>query len=119
MLGRVVVEREQRVELLGDLRGRLGELRTELDLEGLRRNLRVLLVLGVVDLGERRLRRRVRRLRQRGEDIALDVEPAALLGVAPGSCVEARSLDQYSARPPEARQVGQAALAMTCPGSPP
>jgi hypothetical protein len=73
MLGGVVVERQQHVYVLGDLRDRLGPLgavaRTPLGLVA---------VLGVVDLGERGFRT-VRRLRQGGKNIGADVEPAPLL----------------------------------------
>ena len=56
MLGRVVVEREQHVQVVGDLRGGLGPLGAELGGERLRRGAGVGLVLGVVDLGQRLLR---------------------------------------------------------------
>src|SRR5664279_2436479 len=50
MLGWVVVERQQHVEVLGDLRGRLGPLGAVVGVERLRGLERVVLVLGVVDL---------------------------------------------------------------------
>ena len=56
MLGRVVVEGEQHVEVVGDLRRGLGPLRAVLGGERLRSLGGVLLVLGVSDLGQRGLR---------------------------------------------------------------
>jgi hypothetical protein len=79
MLGGVVVEREQNVEVLGDLRRGLGPLGAVVGLERLGGPDGVVLVLGVVDLRQRRLRTRMRRLRQRGEHVGLDVEPTPLL----------------------------------------
>jgi hypothetical protein len=51
VLGGVVVDGEQLLEVIGDLRDCLGELRTVGGLEGLRRGAGVVLVLGVPDLG--------------------------------------------------------------------
>ena len=79
MLGRVVVEREQYVEVVGDLRGGLGPLGAVLGHERGGRGFGVFLVFGVPDLGEGLLRARVGRLRQCGKDIAGLVEPAPLL----------------------------------------
>jgi hypothetical protein len=70
VLGGVVVERQQHVEVVADLRDRLGPFgAVEVDersggVGG------VLAVLGVVDLGQRSLRAGLGRLRQRGEDVA-------------------------------------------------
>jgi hypothetical protein len=55
VLGWVVVERQQRVEVLGDLRDGLGPLRAVVDRERLGGDLGVLAVGRVVDLGERSL----------------------------------------------------------------
>ena len=77
MLGGVVVERQQLVQVAGDLRGRLGELgpvgRVECPggLPG------VVFVLGAPDLGQGLLRARVRRLGQRAQDVRCFMEPAA------------------------------------------
>jgi len=79
VLGRVVVEREQLLEIVGDLRGSLGELRAIPVLEGLGRRAGVVLVFGVPDLGQRLLRARMGRLRQRGQDIGDFVKPPPLL----------------------------------------
>ena len=61
MLGRVVVEREQLVDVVGDLGDRLGELRAVGRLELLHGVQRVRLAFGVPDLGERFLRPWMRR----------------------------------------------------------
>jgi len=66
VLGREVVEGEQHVEVLGDLRARLGPLRAVGSGERPRGGLGVLAVLGVVDLGEGGLGVLV----QRGEHVA-------------------------------------------------
>jgi hypothetical protein len=69
MLGGIVVEREQLVKVIGDLRGGLGELRAVGGIERLRRGPGVVLVLGAPDLGQGLLRGRVRGLGQRAQDI--------------------------------------------------
>jgi hypothetical protein len=74
MLAGVVVERQQHVDVLGDLRDRLGPLGAVVGLERLDRLQGVVAVLGVVDLGERGFRTWVRRLRQGGKNIGTDVE---------------------------------------------
>lgn len=79
MLGRVSVELEQGVEVVGDLGDRFGVLGAVVDLERLDRHLRLVDILGVVDVLDRRQRCRVRRFRQCGKDIGLLVKPAALL----------------------------------------
>jgi hypothetical protein len=79
MLGRVVIERQRHVEVVSDLRGRLGPFRAEFTVERLRGSSGVGLVLGVVDLRQRPLRGRVGRLGQRGEDVADLVPPSPLL----------------------------------------
>ncbi len=56
MLGGVVVERQQLVQVIGDLCGRLRELRAVGRVEGLRRGAGVVLVLGAPDLREGFLR---------------------------------------------------------------
>jgi hypothetical protein len=64
MLGRIAVELQQHVEVVDDLGDRLGILRAEVDLEGFNRDLRLVDVLGVVDVlecGQRRwIMRKVR-----------------------------------------------------------
>jgi len=50
MHGRVVAEFQQHIEFVKDLRDGLGELCAVIDGERLRRDLRVIKVLGVVDL---------------------------------------------------------------------
>ena len=79
VLGWVVVEGEQLVQVTGDLRGCLGELRAEQRGERIRRGACFLLVLGVPDLGQRLLRGGMRRLRHGAEDVGDFMEPAALL----------------------------------------
>ncbi len=56
MLGGVVVERQQLVQVIGDLCSRLRELRAVGRVEGLRRGAGVVLVLGAPDLREGFLR---------------------------------------------------------------
>ena len=73
MLGRVVVEREQHVDMLGDLGDRLGPLGAVEVLERLHGLERVVLVLGVVDLRKRGLGARLGGLGQRGKNIATDM----------------------------------------------
>ena len=92
MLGGVVVERQQLLEVVGDLRGGLGELRAVGGVECLRRGAGVLLVLGVPDLAQGLLRPGMGTLGQRTEYVCDLVEPAALLtGVA----------EHLAERPPE------------------
>ncbi len=78
MLGGVVEELEQYVEIVGDFGDRFGILRPVVEGEGLDGFECVVFVFGVVDLGQRRPRAWVRRLGQRGEDVPGFVEPAAL-----------------------------------------
>ena len=80
MLGGEVVERQQHVQVVADLRGGFGPFGAELDRERLRRHAGVGLVFGVVDLRQSTFRGWVDRLRQRGEDVADLVPPAPLLG---------------------------------------
>src|SRR5712675_503701 len=79
MLGGVVVEGQQLVEVIGDLGCGLGELRTVGGAERLHGGEGMLPVLGIPDLGEDLLRDRVGGLRQRGEDVGDLVEPAETL----------------------------------------
>jgi hypothetical protein len=79
MLGRVVVEPEQYIKIIGDLRGCFRPLGPELGGEAGRRRLGVGLVFGVIDLRQRRFRGRLRRLGRGVEDVADLVSPAALL----------------------------------------
>lgn len=60
MFGRVVVELQQGVQIVGDLGDRFRILGPEVDLEGFDRELGLVDILGVVDLLDRRQRRRVR-----------------------------------------------------------
>jgi hypothetical protein len=73
VLGRVVIERQEHVHVLGDLRDRLGPLGAVVGLERFDRRQCVVLVLGVVDLRERGLRAWVRRLRKGGKNIGADM----------------------------------------------
>jgi len=66
---REVVEREQFVEIVGDLGGRLRPFAAQLVLEGPSSNACVLFVLGVTDLRQELLRERLDRSRQRSEDV--------------------------------------------------
>jgi hypothetical protein len=50
--GGIVVEGQQHVEVVGDLRGRLGELRAVQVGEALRRGVGVALVFGTPDFGQ-------------------------------------------------------------------
>ena len=75
MLGGIVVEREQLLSVIGDLRGGLRELRAVGGAECPDRGEGVLLVLGAPDLGQGLLRARVRGLGQRGQDVSRFVEP--------------------------------------------
>jgi hypothetical protein len=61
VLGGVVAERQQHVEVVGDRGGRLGPLGAVVGGEHVGRGLGVILVLGVPDLGERLLRARLGR----------------------------------------------------------
>jgi hypothetical protein len=69
VLGGVVVKREQLLEIVGDLRGGLGELRPVGGLERPRGVEGVAAVLGVPDLGQGLLRPRMRRFRERTKNI--------------------------------------------------
>jgi hypothetical protein len=69
VLAGIVVEREQFLDVIGDLRDSLGELRPVGVFERGDGGEGVLLVLGAPDLGQRLLRPRVRRLRQRRQDV--------------------------------------------------
>jgi hypothetical protein len=69
VLGGEVVEGQQLVEVVGDLRGGFGELRPVGGLERCRGVEGVGPVLGVPDLGQRLLRPRMRRFRQRPEHV--------------------------------------------------
>jgi hypothetical protein len=69
VLGGEVVERDQRLEVVDDLGGRLRPLRAELPGEGVRRPDGVVAVGGVADLGQHPLGRGVLGLRQRGQDV--------------------------------------------------
>ena len=78
VLGREVVEAEQRFEVVAQLVGRLGPLGPELVIEGLGGVAGVLAVLSLADLAEHPLRERLDGLRQRIEDVRGLVHPAAL-----------------------------------------
>jgi hypothetical protein len=69
VLGGVVVEREQLVQVARDLRGGLGELGAVDGLERLGRGTGVVLVLGAPDLCQGLLRARVRGPGQCPEDV--------------------------------------------------
>jgi hypothetical protein len=62
VLGGVVVEREEHVDVLGGLRDRFGPLGAVVGLECSDRRQGMVLVLGVVDLGERGFGARLTRL---------------------------------------------------------
>jgi hypothetical protein len=79
VLGGEVVDREQLLDVIGDLGDGLGELGPVGGLEGLHGGAGVVLVLGVPDLGQRLLRPGMGGLGQRTEHIRDLVEPAALL----------------------------------------
>ncbi len=70
MFGGEVVDREQDIDVVGDLRGGLAELRPVGGIEGGDGGQGVPLVLGVPDLREGLLRPGMRRGRQGGEDVA-------------------------------------------------
>ena len=74
VFGRVVVEPEQLLEIIGDLGDRPGKRRTVARLERLDRVESVAFVLGVPDLGKRLPRSRMRRLGQRTKNIGDLVE---------------------------------------------
>jgi len=63
VLGRVVIEPQQHVEVVGDLRGGFGPLGAVVGHERPGRGFGVVLVFGVPDLRQRSLRARVRRFR--------------------------------------------------------
>jgi hypothetical protein len=75
MLGWVVVERQQLVEVIGDLGDRLGPLGAVVGGERVRGGCGVLAVLGVSDLRDRGFRTRLGRLGQRVEDVGDLVKP--------------------------------------------
>ncbi len=79
MLGRVVEERQEDVDVVADLGCRFGPFDAELGRERFRRGLGVGFVLRVVDLGQRLLRGRVDRFRQSREDVSelVDVMPTS------------------------------------------
>jgi hypothetical protein len=79
VLGRVFVEFQEHIGVIDDLGDRFGVLGGIVDLEGLDHDLSVVDVLGVVDVLDRRQRRRMRGFGQRSKDIGLLVKPAALL----------------------------------------
>jgi len=79
VLGREVVDRQQLLDVVGDLRDRLRELRPVGGLERLHGVEGVPAVLGVPNLREGLLRPGMRRLRQRAKYVSDLVEPAALL----------------------------------------
>ena len=69
VLGGEVVEAEQRLEVVAELFGGLGPLRTELVVEGLGGVAGMFTVLGVSHLGEHLLRERLDGLGQGVEDV--------------------------------------------------
>jgi hypothetical protein len=75
VLGGEVVERQEHVEVVGDLGDRLGPLGAVVGLERLGGLDGVVAVRGVVDLRECLLRCWVRGLGQRGQDVADLVKP--------------------------------------------
>jgi hypothetical protein len=79
VLGRVVIERKEHVDVLGDLGNRLGPFGAVVGGECFDRLEGVVAVLGVVDLRECGFRAWVRRLRQGGKNLRADVDPAPLL----------------------------------------
>ena len=94
VLGRVVVEGQEDVQVVADLRSGLGPLAPVFGGERLRRCFRVGFVLGLVDLGQRLLRARVGRLRLLDEPVrdgarqmlaaALQAEAAAYIDAHAG-----------------------------------
>jgi hypothetical protein len=79
VLEREVVEREQLVEVVGDLGGRLRPFAAQLVAEGPSSDACVLFVLGVTDLRQELLRERLDRGRQHPKNVRSLVEPVALL----------------------------------------
>ncbi len=79
VFGGEVVEREQLVEVVGDLRDGLDELGAVGQLERRHGTAGVVAVLSVPDLGQGLLRARGGGLRQRRQHVTDLVEPAALL----------------------------------------
>src|SRR5262249_27182770 len=79
MLRRAVVELQQHVGVVDDLRHGLRELRAVVSFERGDRRPRLVGVLGVVAFLHRRLCARMRRLRKRSKGIRLLVEPTTLL----------------------------------------
>ena len=75
---REVVERQQLVEVVGDLGGRLRPFAAQLVTEGLSSDPCVLFVLGVTDLRQELLRERLDRGRQHPKDVPRLVKPVAL-----------------------------------------
>src|SRR6266536_3405072 len=111
VLGGEVVEREQLVEIVGDLGDGLAELVAVGQLERGHGAAGVLAVLGVPDFGEGLLRPGVGGLGQRGEHVADLVEPAALL---PGG---GEHLPQRRPEPQRAVAGGQDRGAHPAPGA--
>ena len=79
MLGGIVVERGQLLQIVNDLGGGFGPLCAVGVGERLRAPVGVVFVFGVVDLGHRLLGAGVGRFRQGGQHVRGFVEPAALL----------------------------------------
>ena len=79
VLGRIVVEAEEHLEVVAQLVGGLRPLRAELGVEGFRRVSGVLTIFGLADLGQHLLCERLDRLRQGVEDIGTLVHPTLLL----------------------------------------
>ena len=79
VLGRKVVEAEQRLEVVAELLGGLRPLGRELVVEGLGRVSGMFSVLGVSHLGEHLLRERLDGLGQGVEDVGGLVHPTPLL----------------------------------------
>ncbi len=79
VLGGEVVDGEQLLEVVGDLRDGLGEPRDVGGLEAVHRGQGVAAVLGAPDPGQGLLRARMCGLRERGEHVGDLVEPVSLL----------------------------------------
>ena len=79
VLGGVVVEREEHVDVVGDLRRCFGPLGPVCGLERLHSRQGVVFVFGLADLGQRGLRSRLRRFGQAIESVRyfVDVMPTA------------------------------------------